>query len=42
MEQIRRYGEGKRVRLLISGTQLHLIVAQIQGYKRKRVEEVIL
>ena len=42
VEQIRRYGEGKRVRLLISGTQLHLIVAQIQGYEKKRVEEILL
>lgn len=40
VEQIKRYGEGKKVQLLTSGTRLHLIVAQIQGYERKRVEEI--
>ena len=40
--QIKRYGQGKKVQLLASGTQLHLIVAQIRGHERKRVEEVIL
>lgn len=42
VEQIKRYGEGKKVQLLTSGTQLHLIVAQIQGYEKKRVEEISL
>lgn len=40
VEQIRRYGQGKKVQFLTAGTQLHLIVAQIQGYERKRVEEI--
>lgn len=40
VEQIRRYGQGKKVQFLAAGTQLHLIVAQIQGYERKRVEEI--
>ena len=34
--------QGKKVQLLTSGTQLHLIVAQIQGYEKKRVEEISL
>ena len=40
VEQIKQYGQGKAVQTLTSGTRLHLIVAQIQGYERKRVEEV--
>ncbi len=40
VEQIRRYGQGKKVQFLTAGTQLHLIVAQIQRYERKRVEEI--
>lgn len=32
--------KGKKVQFLTAGTQLHLIVAQIQGYERKRVEEI--
>lgn len=40
VEQIRRYGQGKKVQFLTAGTLLHLIVAQIQGYERKRVEEI--
>ncbi|OUO18384.1 ATP-binding protein [Bacteroides sp. An322] len=42
VEQIKQYGQGKKVQLLTSGTQLHLIVAQIQGYEKKRVEEISL
>ena len=42
VEQIKQYGQGKKVQLLTSGTQLHLIVAQIQGYEKKRVEEILL
>ena len=42
VEQIKQYGQGKKVQLLTSGTQLHLIVTQIQGYEKKRVEEIIL
>ena len=42
VEQIKQYGQGKKVQLLTSGTQLHLIVAQIQGYERRKVEEVSL
>ena len=40
IKQIKQYGQGKKVQLLTSGTQLHLIVAQIQGYEKKRVEEI--
>ena len=40
VEQIKQYGQGKAVQTLTSGTRLHLIVAQIQGYERRRVEEV--
>lgn len=42
IKQIKQYGQGKKVQLLTSGTQLHLIVAQIQGYEKKRVEEISL
>ena len=42
VEQIKQYGQGKKEQLLTSGTQLHLIVAQIQGYEKKRVEEISL
>ena len=42
VEQIKQYGQGKKVQLLTSGTQLHLIVAQIQGYERRKVEEISL
>ena len=42
VEQIKQYGQGKKVQLLTSGTQLHLIVAQIQGYERRKVEEICL
>ena len=42
VEQIKQYGQGKKVQFLTSGTQLHLIVAQIQGYEKKRVEEISL
>lgn len=42
VEQIKQYGQGKKVQLLTKGTQLHLIVAQIQGYEKKRVEEISL
>lgn len=42
VEQIKQYGQGKKVQLLTKGTQLHLIVAQIQGYERRKVEEVSL
>lgn len=42
VEQIKQYGQGKKVQLLTSGTQLHLIVTQIQGYEKKRVEEISL
>ena len=40
VEQIKQYGQGKAVQTLTSGTQLHLIVAQIQEYEKKRVEEI--
>lgn len=42
IKQIKQCGQGKKVQLLTSGTQLHLIVAQIQGYEKKRVEEISL
>ena len=42
VEQIKQYGQGKKVQLLTKGTQLHLIVAQIQGYERRKVEEICL
>lgn len=38
--QIRRYAAGDRVKAFTSGTALHLIVVQIQGYSLRRMEEV--
>ena len=39
-EQIRDYAEGQRVRQLIAGTQLHLIIMQVKGCKMLRTEEI--
>jgi hypothetical protein len=38
--QIRRYAQGRMVRLLQRTTQLHLIIAQVRGYTWERVEEI--
>ena len=38
--QIRRYAQGRMVRLLQRTTQLHLLVAQVRGYTWERVEEI--
>ena len=38
--QIRRYAQGRVVRLLQRSTQLHLIIAQVRGYTWERVEEI--
>ena len=40
VSQIRRYGEGPKVRQMIQQTQLHLIVVQIRGYQLNRMEEI--
>lgn len=40
VSQIRRYGEGPRVRQLVQGTELHLIVMQFRGWELERMEEV--
>ena len=40
LEQIKTYAQGEKVRLLTTGTELHPIVAQIQGYELVRMEEV--
>lgn len=40
VEQIRRYAEDKTVTRLLDGTSLHLLVVQIKGYERIRVEEI--
>ena len=38
--QIRRYAQGRMVRLLQRTTQMHLIIAQVRGYTWERVEEI--
>jgi len=39
-EQIRGYGQAERTQQLAAGTQLHLIVMQIRGWRMERMEEV--
>ncbi len=39
-EQIRGYGAGEKVKTLCGKTQLHLIIAQIQGCDLHRLEEI--
>ncbi|MDO4163556.1 MAG: ATP-binding protein [Bacteroides sp.] len=39
IEQIRRYAEGERVRQMLGGTELHLIVVQVRGNELLRMEE---
>lgn len=40
VEQIHRYGQGARVRQMVQGTQLHLIIMQFNGWELARMEEV--
>ena len=40
VEQISGYGKADRTRLLAAGTQLHLIVIQIRGWRMERMEEI--
>lgn len=40
LEQIREYGQGKVVRQLCQGTELHLLIAQIKGYDLLRLEQL--
>lgn len=42
VEQIRGYAEAPRVRQLIQGTKLHLIIMQFRGHELARMEEVYL
>ena len=39
-EQIRGYGQADRTRQLAAGTNLHLIVIQIRGWRMERMEEI--
>lgn len=41
VQQVRGYGQGERVRILATGTELHLIVAQIRGCNLLRLEEIV-
>jgi len=40
VDQIRGYAEGQRVRQLIGGTQLHLLILQIRGCEPLRMEKI--
>jgi hypothetical protein len=40
--QIQGYAQGERVKAMAQGTQLHLIVVQMQGYELGRIEEIPL
>ena len=39
-EQIRGYAQGKVVRQMIGGTELHLVIAQIKGYDLLKLDKV--
>ena len=39
-EQIRRYAQGRKVRLMAAGTTLHLVILQMRGCEVLRMEEV--
>lgn len=40
VEQIRGYAQGKVVRQMIGGTELHLVIAQIKGYDLLKLDKV--
>ena len=42
VEQIRKYGQADRTQMLVSGTQLHLIIVQIRGWRLERMEEIAI
>jgi len=42
VEQIRKYGQADRTQMLASGTQLHLIIVQIRGWRLERMEEIAI
>ena len=39
-EQIRGYAQGKVVRQMTGGTELHLVIAQIKGYDLFKLDKV--
>ena len=40
-EQIRGYAQAERIGVMTAGTQLHLLIVQIRGWKMERMEEIV-